>query len=243
MKWNKENVCASAGCLSKQELGGVLCWPPRARTSQSPSAKQKHTRQLTVGHRRLLLCCAGPWKTYGPPHPPALGPSPGCTVQGKAVKTLRRRRQWQKAEAITSSIWSVWNVAMLYCMWADMFVITAAWSRPGNRSQAVYSMTRRVYDSHCDESFWRSFLCMCQHWLSRRDRITDYRSNMRRCWGLNWWGIFEPQQNAARGTGSVSCFHVPSAYSGHHSTKATRPHPPVLKTPATSGALCSTALL
>lgn len=47
----------SAGCLSKQELGGVWSWPLRARTSQSPSAKQQQTRQLTVGHS-LLLCYA-----------------------------------------------------------------------------------------------------------------------------------------------------------------------------------------
>lgn len=72
IKWNKENVCVSVGCLSKQELGGVLCWPLRARTSQSPSAKQQQTRQLTVGHKRLLLALLRglPWKLTDSPPPP-----------------------------------------------------------------------------------------------------------------------------------------------------------------------------
>lgn len=58
-KWNKENVCVRARCLSEQELGGVLSWPQRARTSQSPSAKQQQTQQLTAGPQ---AAAALPWK-------------------------------------------------------------------------------------------------------------------------------------------------------------------------------------
>lgn len=128
IKWNKENVCVSVGCLSKQELGGVLCWPLRARTSQSPSAKQQQTRQLTVGHKRLLLALLRglPWKLTDSPPPRLSSSLSSCTIHGG--KTTKPRRSWQaggKAEAaITLPIRSVWNVATLYCMWTDTFVMS-----------------------------------------------------------------------------------------------------------------------
>lgn len=46
-------------CLSKQELGGVRSWPRRARTSQRPSAKQQHGRQLTQWLWASLYACSG----------------------------------------------------------------------------------------------------------------------------------------------------------------------------------------
>lgn len=65
-----------------------------------------------------------------------------------------------------------------------------------------------------------------------------------------WWSILSDHWLMSKAStdlckrhwasaGLVSCFHVPSAYSGHCSTKATRPLPPTLKTLPTPGAAIS----
>lgn len=114
----------SAGCLSKQELGGVLRWPLRARTSQSPSAKQQQTRQLTVGPQAVTALLGLPWKLTDSPHLSSSLLS--CTIhKGKTVKSWETGSgEKAGAAAVALPIWSVWNVAMLYCMWTDMFVMS-----------------------------------------------------------------------------------------------------------------------
>lgn len=95
MKWNKENACVNAGCLSKQELGGVQGWPLRARTSQSPSAKQLSTRQLTEGHRPLLpLSTACLQKSQSPPCQ-SFHLSPEHHQPRQEIETVWNHERWE----------------------------------------------------------------------------------------------------------------------------------------------------
>lgn len=115
IKWNKENVCVRAWCLSEQELGGVLSWPQRARTSQSPSAKQQQTQQLTAGAQ---AAAALPWKRTKS--------LPNLLLCGRPINKIFRNWQREKARAsdITLLIWSLWNVAKLKSMRTDMLVMS-----------------------------------------------------------------------------------------------------------------------
>lgn len=136
-----------------------------------------------------LLCL--PWKLTDSPH---LFLSPLVYhPQGQDGKALRNWQQEKAgAAAITSSIWSVWNVAMLYCMWTDTFVMsdttTGRWEGLANSSLIltweqelnclhIYTMWHVAcminiayakYDSYVDDSFRLLTLCICQHWKSQR---------------------------------------------------------------------------
>ncbi len=88
--------------------------------------------------------------------------------RGKSSKALTEwRRENAEAAAITLPIWSVWNVAMLYCMWTDTFVMsdTTRGRREGLANSSliptweqdwriVYTMTRLVHDSYCACKVW-----------------------------------------------------------------------------------------
>lgn len=129
IKWNKENVCVSVGCLSKQELGGVLCWPLRARTSQSPSAKQQQTRQLTVGHKRLLLALLRglPWKLTDSPPPASLPlsphvPSTGARLRspGEAGKREEKQKRLSPCRYDLSGMWQRFTVCEQTRLWCQI---------------------------------------------------------------------------------------------------------------------------
>lgn len=73
-----------------------------------------------------LLCCEACLENSLTPPPRLSSSLSSCTIHGG--KTTKPRRSWQaggKAEAaITLPIRSVWNVATLYCMWTDTFVMS-----------------------------------------------------------------------------------------------------------------------
>lgn len=143
IKWNKENVCESAGCLSKQELGGVLRWPLRARTSQSPSAKQQQTQQLTVGHRRLLLAYAC-MNTHRPPL------SWMFHLQEQDGKALRK---WQreKGRYDLSGMWQCFTVREQTCF-VTSDTTTGTWEGLANSSLIPTSeqeLNCLHYDTYC----------------------------------------------------------------------------------------------
>lgn len=105
----------------------------------------------------------------------------GCCSAGLSLSLL----------AITSPIWSVWNVAMLYCMWTDTFVMSdtvpGRWEGSANSSLiptlwtaiklfTVWRVTCIIrivpvnsYDLDVLE-YYEGFLCICQHWMFRRGR-------------------------------------------------------------------------
>lgn len=131
MKQNKENVCVSAGCLSKQELGGVSeltfegkDFPkPLCKTTADPGSWQRDTG-----------CCGSAMSAFKTHWLPPLYLSSSC------VPSKARRQNPAKPYAvdITLPIWSVWNVAMLYCIWTDTFVMsdttTDTWEGLANTS-------------------------------------------------------------------------------------------------------------
>lgn len=108
-------------------------------------------------------CSARPaLKTLTPPPPPAtLFLSPICHPQGRGGRALGNwQQECTEAAAITLPIWSVWNVAMPYCMWTDTFVMSGTtrgrWEGLANTNliptgeqdwNIVYTMTRPMHDS------------------------------------------------------------------------------------------------
>lgn len=91
--------------------------------------------------------------------------------------------------AITLPIWSVWNVAMLYCMWTDTFVMsdttTGRWEGLANSSLIptweqefnclhydmphAWFMLRMQSTIHaCMIHLDDVLLCICQYWKSQR---------------------------------------------------------------------------
>lgn len=108
---------------------------------------------------------------------------PSTGQDGKALRNWQR----EKAEAITLPIWSVWNVAMLYCMWTDTFVMsdttTGRWEGLTNSSliptweqelnclqydtSRVWFIVRMQSTAHtCMIHLEDLLLCICQHWMS-----------------------------------------------------------------------------
>lgn len=117
---------------------------PLCKTTADPAADSGTQAAAACSAARPAL------KTHWLPPPASLPLSPH--VPSTRGKTTKPRRSWQaggKAEAaITLPIRSVWNVATLYCMWTDTFVMSdtttgrRGWfscqqhlrSLPGNRS-------------------------------------------------------------------------------------------------------------
>lgn len=114
-------------CLSKQELGGVRFWPRRARTSQRPSAKQQHGRQLT---QWLWAClCAGSGNLLTPTQThKQLQMHMKYTLQ---TTTPCREDMWSR-ERTLPQIWSCRNVGLCKqtCLGGDVRSGPGEWVVP-----------------------------------------------------------------------------------------------------------------
>lgn len=93
---------------------------PLCKTTADPAADSGTQAAAACSAARPAL------KTHWLPPPRLSSSLSSCTIHGG--KTTKPRRSWQaggKAEAaITLPIRSVWNVATLYCMWTDTFVMS-----------------------------------------------------------------------------------------------------------------------
>lgn len=185
-KWNKEKVCMSSGCLSKQELGGVVSWPLRARTSQSPSAKQQQTGQLTVGHKPPLWL---PWKQTDklpPPlflyplvyHPQGQGVSPLKVAAGESRGCSYHLSDMICLECGNALLYvnrHVCDVRYNNGQMTDWLLPTAAWSKPTGIKlftvrhcrYCMIHIVHKPYDSYSTcMNHGVDILCICQHWKS-----------------------------------------------------------------------------